>query len=258
MAAIISVWKQIGETPLQAMERARKEYHLENLNPACFTGRLDPMAQGVLINLFGDAVKEHQDTYNASNKVYRFHAVLGISTTSYDPMGSLVDIQEISNEQALKFHNKMLNMKGKFIQAFPPCSSMRYKGRPLWWHSKHGSLPTVLPCKEREIFEVRAITPPVSIPVQAYRRGAISDIKDVIHFNGDKFNGDNIIREWRQLNPNILLWRVQYEVSVSSGTYIRSLVHDLGQQIGIPAHASRITRMSLKLNLSNGYNGSIA
>lgn len=249
MAAIVSVWKKIGETPLQAMERARKEYHLENLHPACFTGRLDPMAQGVLVNLFGDSVKAHQATYNACNKVYRFHAILGISTTSYDALGSFVDIEEISYDQALKFHNRMLNLKGKFIQSFPPCSSMRFKSKPLWWHAKNGSLPSVLPTKEREIFEVRELARPVGLTVQVYRRGAISDIKDVSHYNGDKFNGDKFISEWRKLNPNILLWRAQYEVTVSSGTYIRSLVNDLGRQLGIPAHASRITRMSLKLNL---------
>jgi tRNA pseudouridine55 synthase len=251
MAAIVSVWKKIGETPLQAMERARKEHHLEDMNPACFTGRLDPMAQGIMVNLFGTAVKEYQDRYNACNKVYRFHAILGISTASYDAMGNIIDIQELSYDTAMKFHNKILSLKGKFAQAFPPYSAMRYKGRPLWWHAKKGSLPQNMPAKEREIYSIKELTKPISLDVKTYRRGAISDIKDVISSNegSDGFNCDKIIREWRDLDPNIQLWRIQYEATVSSGTYIRSLVHDLGHQLDIPAHAARITRTSIAFHI---------
>jgi tRNA pseudouridine55 synthase len=248
--AIVTVWKKIGETPLQAMERARKEYQLGDIQPACFTGRLDPMAQGVLTSLFGDVVKSHQDKFNACSKVYRFHAVLGISTSSYDPMGLINDVTEISYDMAMKYHRAMLNTVGQFKQPFPPYSAMRYEGHPLWWHAKNGSLPSIMPSKEREVFSIKALTLPVSIDLRTYRRGAIADINDVMFFNngGDGFDCPNIIKEWRGLSGKIAIWRAQYEATVSSGTYIRSLVHDLGQQLGIPAHAARITRTRLICN----------
>jgi tRNA pseudouridine55 synthase len=240
---IVSVWKRIGETPLQAVERARKEYHLEHINSACFTGRLDPMAQGVMTCLFGDAIK-YQDDYNARDKIYRFQAILGISTTSYDAMGTILDISHISHDSAMKFHKNMLLKHGKFIQAFPPYSAMRIKGKPLWWHAKHGSLPAVLPSREREIYKIKEICKPINLSVGAYRRAAISDIKDVqTACNGsDGFDCEKIIKDWRALDKSIEIYRIEYEATVSSGTYIRSLVHDLGHQMGIPAHAARITR----------------
>ncbi len=240
--AIVSVWKRIGETPLQAVDRARKEHHLENINPACFTGRLDPMAQGVMTCLFGEAIK-HQDEYNARDKTYRFQAILGISTTSYDAMGKIADISHISYDTAMKFHRHMLSKRGKFTQAFPPYSAMRIKGKPLWWHAKHGSLPAVLPSKEREIYTIKEICKPINLSVGTYRRAAISDIKDVQECNGsDGFDCEKIIKEWRNLDRDIEVYRIDYEATVSSGTYIRSLVNDLGSQLGIPAHAARITR----------------
>jgi tRNA pseudouridine55 synthase len=256
---VITVWKNIGETPLQALERARKDYSLEGVEPACFTGRLDPMAQGVQINLFGQDVYDKQDDYNNCRKTYCFTAILGISTTSYDPLGDISDIVDITYDKAMRFHTAMMNMKGKIIQPFPPCSAYRYKGHPLWWHAKHGSLPSIMPRKEREIYEVKVHLKkgegkvhregkPVHLPVSTYRRTVISDIKDVHHFSdgsGSDFNCEEVIKAWRGLRSDIGIWRVQYEVTVSSGTYIRSLVHNLGVELGVPAHASRITRLKI-------------
>ena len=245
---VITVWKHIGETPLQALERARKDYRLEGVEPACFTGRLDPMAQGVQINLFGQDVYDKQDDCNSCRKTYRFMAILGISTTSYDPLGDISDIVDITYDKAMRFHTAMMNMKGKIMQPFPPCSAYRYKGHPLWWHAKHGSLPSIMPSKEREIYEVKVKSKPVQLPVSTYRRSVISDIKDVQHFSdgsGSDFNCEEVIKGWRGLRSDIGIWRGQYEVTVSSGTYIRSLVHNLGVELGVPAHASRITRLKI-------------
>ncbi len=283
---IITVWKHIGETPLQALERARKDHHLEGVEPACFTGRLDPMAQGIQINLFGQDVFTKQDHYNGCRKTYRFTAILGISTSSYDPLGEITDIINITYDQAMRFHTAMLNMKGKIRQPFPPCSAYRYKGHPLWWHAKHGSLPSIMPSKEREIYGCTCVSnsststsststsststsststssaststssastsstssgKPVNLSLSAYRRSVISDIKDVQHFSreGSDFNCEEVIKGWRGLRADICIWRAQYEVTVSSGTYIRSLVHNLGVELGIPAHASRITRLKI-------------
>jgi tRNA pseudouridine55 synthase len=241
MTNIINIWKHIGETPLQATERARKEYGIDT-TPSCFTGRLDPMAQGTMVALFGDAIKL-QDHYNSCDKTYRFQAILGISTDTYDPMGSIIDMQEVTSEQVTRYNTEMLNISGKLRQPFPPYSAYRYKGHPLWWHARNGSLPIEMPAKERVIYSVKQITRPVCLTVSTYRKSAISDMKEVAFYNGDKFNCKEHIQEWRKLNGELSVWRVQYEITVSSGTYIRSIVHNLGQRLNIPAHAARITRI---------------
>lgn len=241
MGDIINIWKRIGETPLQATQRAKKDYNI-SLTPSCFTGRLDPMAQGTMVVLFGEAVSK-QDYYNLCDKTYSFQAILGISTDTYDPMGSIIDVQEITLPQVLKFNTEMLQFKGKITQHFPPYSAYRFKGHPLWWHARNGSLPSPMPCKERVIYSVKQITRPVCLSVATYRKTAIADMKDVSSYNGDKFNCSKYIRDWQDLDSSIQVWRVQYQIKVSSGTYIRSIVHTLGQRLGVPAHAARITRV---------------
>ena len=246
---ILTAWKYIGETPLQAMLRAINEHRLptENVN-FCYTGRLDPMAQGMMVILYGDEeVKLSNTHFNLSKKTYRFQAILGISTTSYDPMGKIVDVAEVLPSEANKFHKAMLELgqTGKFKQFFPPCSAYKYKGQPLWVHAKNGTLPVIMPFKEREIYDIKSLNNPVNITVGQYRKSCINDMHDVQEYNGEAFKCSEIIEDWLKLNRNISLWRFQYEVQVSSGTYVRSLVNDIAKQFGIPAHAFRITRVSV-------------
>jgi tRNA pseudouridine55 synthase len=195
-----------------------------------------------MVALFGDAVK-HQDIYNGCDKTYRFHAVLGISTDTYDPMGTIIDMQEVTSSQVARFNDEMLKLTGKITQPFPPFSAYRYKGHPLWWHARHGSLPSPMPSKERVIYSVKQITRPVCLSLSTYRKTAIADMKDVSLYNGNDFNCHEYIQAWRNLDGTLPVHRVQYEITVSSGTYIRSIVHNLGQMLGVPAHAARITRI---------------
>ena len=240
---ILKTWKRIGETPLQAMTRTLKDHKQEDAK-ACYAGRLDPMAQGIMVILVNQEYFCLQDYYNSCTKTYRFQAILGISTSSYDAMGNIQDVTEVTSDQALKYNSAMLKIKGKINQPFPPCSSVRYKGKPLWWHAKHGSLPSILPFKEREIYCIKSLNSPVESCLKDYRKLCVGDIQDVENLSPGVFNTEQIIKEWKSLNSKIKIWKLQYEVTVSAGTYVRSLVKDLGQQFNIPAHAFRITRIS--------------
>ena len=241
---IIKTWKRIGETPLQAMMRSLEDHKITDPEiKKCYTGRLDPMAQGSMIVLVGSALV-YQDYYNSCLKTYRFQAILGVSTSSYDALGDINDIIEISQDQAMLFHNTILRKTGNFKQAFPPCSAVRYKGKPLWVHAKNGTLPQVLPTAERTVYTIKSLHNPVETTIKEYRKLCIDDINDVAFLNPVGFNTDNIKKEWNLLNGKIKIWKLQYEVSVSAGTYVRSLVHDMGCQLGIPAHAFRITRVA--------------
>lgn len=240
---ILKTWKYIGETPLQAMTRALKDYK-EDHEKACYAGRLDPMAQGIMVILVKQPYFCLQDYYNSCIKTYRFQAILGISTSSYDPMGNIQDVTEITGSQVIKYNDNMLKLKGKINQAFPPCSSVRHKGKPLWWHAKHGSLPVILPFKEREIYSIKSLNNPIETTLKEYKKLSIGDMQDVENLNPGVFNTVDFIKEWNSLDVKIKIWKLQYEVTVSAGTYVRSLVKDIGQQLNIPAHAFRITRIS--------------
>ena len=54
---MILVNKQIGETPLEALEKVRREHGFDANLPMTYAGRLDPMAEGLLIVLVGEECK---------------------------------------------------------------------------------------------------------------------------------------------------------------------------------------------------------
>ncbi len=54
----IILWKEEGETPLECILRAKEEGKIQENDKATYAGRLDPMAEGVLLVLVGNAVHE--------------------------------------------------------------------------------------------------------------------------------------------------------------------------------------------------------
>ena len=58
MKQVYNVFKPQGLTPLEALERLREKLKLPKELKITYAGRLDPMAEGVLILLAGSKVKE--------------------------------------------------------------------------------------------------------------------------------------------------------------------------------------------------------
>lgn len=243
----LRIWKRIGETPLQALHRARLEYNIDPVKKACYTGRLDPMAQGAMTLLFGDQVHRSME-HNSSQKIYQFQAVLGASTSSYDPLGRITNVRQVTATEARQFKDKMLELPrvGEFQQPLPPYSAYRHRGEPLWKHANAGTLPPLLPTKLVEVFSIKALQPhPTMISLDQYRNEVMDDIDDLQSLSPNaQFKIPDIRSDWMDLRVSQLrnFYRVAFETDVRSGTFIRSLVYDTAQSIGIPAHAFRITR----------------
>jgi len=153
---IISVYKKRGETPLECIERLRLEQsELEN-EVLSYAGRLDPMAEGVLLVVVGDENK-HKKQYLLLPKEYTFDVLFGFSTDTYDVLGKLTDA-------VTKQTNKRVNMRavldvvgnwrGKRKQEYPPYSSKTVKGKPLFEYAREGKLDKItIPKQKIEIFE---------------------------------------------------------------------------------------------------------
>jgi tRNA U55 pseudouridine synthase TruB len=78
--------KNVGVTPLQAIETFRKEKpELKDL-PLTYAGRLDPMAGGKLLVLIGDECKR-REKYDGLDKEYEFEVLLGFASDSGDVLG---------------------------------------------------------------------------------------------------------------------------------------------------------------------------
>ena len=80
------IYKKIGETPLQALEKHRKQKKIPSNAKLTYAGRLDPMASGVLLILQG-ATQKQRERYMGLGKTYEVKILFGFSTDSYDLLG---------------------------------------------------------------------------------------------------------------------------------------------------------------------------
>ena len=222
---IIHIKKLLGETPNDLIKRFRednKEYTNEKIS---FAGRLDPMASGAMILLTGEDCKRQSD-FTSLKKKYKFKLIRNIITDSNDILG----IPQLFPEKIDKSNFKLEPQK--FTQKFPVYSSRVVKGHPLWWWAKKGRLNEIeIPSKECEIYSVHENKKQRKIVHgEVLIDNIVSRIDTLPVERREGFRVDEIISSWKELleNKNILLELTEYEISVSSGTYIRGICNSMG------------------------------
>src|SRR5690242_6674833 len=88
MEGIHALYKTLGETPLECIQRFKKENpEFEKVNMT-YAGRLDPMAEGLLLVLSGELVKE-KEKYLDLPKTYIVEVLWGVETDTLDILGIL-------------------------------------------------------------------------------------------------------------------------------------------------------------------------
>lgn len=212
--------KKVGETPLEALEKLRKDKGIADNVPMTYAGRLDPLAEGLLIILIGEGCKD-KERYLGLDKVYETEIIIGIQTDSYDIMGLPKKAVLAEN-----LDQKLNSYIGKQKQTYPPFSSKTINGRSLHEYAKEGIIDSVeLPSKEVEIFSLEKIGES-EMQSGELLRGIKTRIALV---NGD-FRQEKILHEWDELliDKKERFKIVSLRARVSSGTYIRSLANNIG------------------------------
>jgi tRNA pseudouridine55 synthase len=141
---VFLVHKPIGMTPLQAIQKFKKKRADLAKAKMSYAGRLDPMARGLLILLSGNEVK-NQKQMELCLKEYVFEVVFGIQTDTYDLLGvtnigndipeiPIIDEQKLRNQLELQIPSHL----GHHMQPYPPYSSARVDGKPLFQWAKEG------------------------------------------------------------------------------------------------------------------------
>src|SRR6185436_8316630 len=82
---VLRLCKNLGETPLACIERFRSERPEYAKTNMTYLGRLDPMAEGLLLVLAGNTKDKQQ--YLDSDKAYEFEVLWGFETDTYDILG---------------------------------------------------------------------------------------------------------------------------------------------------------------------------
>jgi tRNA pseudouridine55 synthase len=241
---IYRIHKEIGETPLGALERLRLEEQLPAGLPMTYAGRLDPMAEGELIVLTGEDCKR-KDQYLKLDKEYEVEVVFGLETDTYDGLGVAERgkrreggaqdfFSAISDEVAKKV--------GTFEQEYPAYSSRTVGGVQLHTLARKGELPDEMPTKEVTIYSID-ILESTTIPADELKRKLFSMMERV---KGD-FRQDEIKKNWQQVlaDETEQFPVVRLRIKCSSGTYMRSLAHELGTAVGTGAFVFSIIRTQI-------------
>src|SRR3989344_6100075 len=121
MKKVLILNKKEGETPLGALEKFRAQDKKYKGVKMTYAGRLDPMANGLILILAGDETK-NKDKYLALDKEYYFSVLFGFATDTYDILGKIQHSYILENVGTLELKKNIKeNLKyftGKFKQKY--------------------------------------------------------------------------------------------------------------------------------------------
>lgn len=172
-------------------------------------GTLDPLATGLLIILVGRDFTKLQSNYIKSDKEYLVTAILGISTDSYDANGQITSQakwEEFSSIDKKEFIKTLEKFKGSILQTVPIFSAVKVAGQKLYQKARRGEI--------------------VDLP----ERQILIDKLKLIGFDKDVKHKE---------------FKFTLQVNCSSGTYVRSLIHDIGQKLKVGAHVVELRRTKI-------------
>ncbi len=242
MNKILNIYKPIGMTPYQLIQKLRIEREELAQIKIGFAGRLDPLAQGVMLLMIGDATKNRKDYLNL-DKEYEFEVTFGVSTDTYDQLGFLKNklVKKLPDNLEEKIEKFVNSKTGKQMQQYPPFSSIEIKGKPLFQWSRENRLSEIqIPSRTIEIYNFELDNVKI-IPPSEIQKTLITNVASV---DGD-FRQMETLEKWSlffESNKIEYLSVATFNINCSSGTYVRSLANELGEILGCGAIALSILR----------------
>ena len=177
--------------------------HLFGAQKAGHTGALDPLASGVLPICLGEATKLSQLLLDA-DKAYDTTARLGEIRSTGDAEGEVVATAPVPELDSQQLERLLDRFRGEVEQVPPMFSALKLDGKPLYELARQG--------------------------MSADEIQAVADKKR------------RVITIHELLLQDVRPQELDLSVRCSKGTYIRTLVEDIGQAIGCGAYVSRLHR----------------
>ncbi len=188
---------------LSSNQALQRVRHLFRAEKGGHTGSLDPLATGLLPVCFGEATKIAGGLLGA-RKAYETVAHLGVVTDTDDAEGQVLRERPVPALTIDQIDAALRALTGRIQQRPPIFSALKRGGEPLYLKARRGEVIEVEP---RDV--------------------------DVHDFN--LLNADDLLDGGA---PTLRL-----HVECGSGTYVRSLVRDLGEILGCGAHVAELRRL---------------
>ncbi|WP_339035295.1 tRNA pseudouridine(55) synthase TruB [Mammaliicoccus sciuri] len=201
MDGILAIHKEVGMTSHDVVFKLRKILKTKKVG---HTGTLDPEVSGILPICVGKATRV-SDYVMESGKSYRAEVTIGMSTTTEDQTGEIVDQKRV--DQNLWDKDEIIatlkQLEGDIEQIPPMYSAVKVNGKKLYEYA-------------RQNIEVER-------PVRRVHINSIDLISDIIYENDT--------------------CKFEIEVECGKGTYIRTLATQIGALLNYPAHMSHLIRL---------------
>ena len=211
-------------------------------------GTLDPLASGVLIVGVGKGTKQ-LGSFLGCSKEYEAIALFGVATDTYDSEGKIVSRAPCKHvTPALLERTVAAQFRGDIMQTPPIYSALKMQGKPLYEYAREGKpLPAEIKARPATVsrFNVTNVTtehewvePSEEAPEEI--RLAAQALKTLKQEGETESKPEADVIE--PATPGEKLVAVHLSMTVSSGTYVRSLIHDLGIAVGSAAHMVSLVR----------------
>lgn len=198
MDGVINVLKPPGMTSHDVVSFMRR---VTGIKKCGHTGTLDPGATGVLPICIGKATRLARFV-TEGDKIYRAELVLGVTTTSQDSFGEIIETKDASTISQKQTWDVMSAFIREIEQTPPMASAIKVDGKRLYELERMGKTIEV-PTRVVNIYEI------------------------------------SLINSWDWLKPHP---RVLFDVTCSKGTYVRTLCSDIGKALGCGAYMSFLLR----------------
>jgi len=241
------VYKKKGQTPLDCIKELKNNDKSLGLLPITYAGRLDPLAEGVVLLLIGDECLK-KDEYLKLDKEYEVTVLFGFATDTYDILGKVTDVNATSellfkksSDFAQSIQKILPKFTGRIRQAYPAFSSRTVKGKALYRWAREGRLNEIeIPTHDVLVKEIEVIKKG-NIKGEDLLMKIENDIALVV---GD-FRQQEILTIWRDTlknRENEIYKTITFRISCGSGVYVRGIANDLGKELGTESLAMDIVR----------------
>lgn len=237
-------------------------------------GTLDPLASGVLVLGVGTGTKQLANYLSGTVKVYESEALFGISTTSGDSEGEILSknsVKHLTFEDVKTVEEKL---KGTLKQTPPIYSALKMNGKSLHEYAREGKpLPRAIEPRQVQIYNLEVLPDTLSQDhdyklLKSEDQSGSQIVKDLnanmlfdtLYFSKEYVEKNKLESEVANVEPAIPLSEeekheieqlgddykaplLHVKAEVSSGTYIRSLISDIGKALRSSCYMTKLIRI---------------
>jgi tRNA pseudouridine55 synthase len=212
MNGVLIIDKPAGLTSHDVVNRVRRILQERSIG---HLGTLDPLATGVLPLVIGNLTRLAQ-FYTSCDKTYEGAIRFGFATDTYDADGEPTTPAQAVTLSIDQVRQLASHFQGTIEQTPPPFSAKKIQGVPAYKLArKHAEVtlkPVQVEIKEFEITQVDAhVAPDAPLRTEQSSGGSVAS----------------------------------FRARVASGTYMRSVAHDMGKLAGCGAHLESLRRTAV-------------